>query len=212
VAAVRRFVLLAALLLGACAEMTTPAPPEPPLDLSGRVTANPLQAILDAVVADFDRGGAGLLERPAATALAAARLEWIGGEFRSGRRLARLPDSYSFGTQRAVAEGRQALGIAPDATPEAAIAALLGVSRALSRQDQAAIQAALAAPAFAGGGRPVISRLREPGAFPDAALVTVALRDEVARQVAEGQFGRRAVSETQEIGLSTTGLGPGTGY
>lgn len=199
-------------LLGACADLTTPAPPEPPLDLAGRVTANPLPAILEAAAADFDRAGAGLTERPAATALAIARLEWIGGEFRPGRRLARLPNSFMFGTQRAVAEGRQALGIAPDAAPDAVVAALLGVSRALSRNDQAAAQSAMAAPIFVGQGRPMISRLREPGAFPDAALATVAVRDEVGRLVAEGQFGQRVMFDTQSVGVSTTGLGPGTGY
>lgn len=200
------------LLLGACAELTTPAPPEPPLDLAGRVTANPLPAILDAAVEDFDRAGAALTGRPAATALAVARLEWIGGEFRPGRRLSRLPNSFMFGTQRAVAEGREALGIAPDAAPDAVMAALIAVSRALARNDQAAAQAALAGPVFVGQGRTMISRLREPGAFPDAALASVAVRDEVGRQIAEGQFDRRVMFDTQSVGVSTTGLGPGTGY
>ncbi len=207
----RRFLFLAP-LLGACTELTTPRPPEPPLDLAGRITANPLMAILDAAAADFDQNGARLLERPAETALAVARLEWIGGEFRPGRRLARMPDSYQFATRRAVAEGREALGLQPDATPEAAMGALLVASRAIRNGDAAAIEAALAAPIFVAGARPVISRLREPGAFPDAMIATTALRDEVARQVAEGQIDHRMMVEGQIFGNSTTGLGPGTGY
>lgn len=216
----RRLLLL--LGLGACAELTTPRPPEPPLELVGRVAANPLPPILDAAVMDFDRGGAGLVGHPAATALAVARLEWIGGEFRPGWRLSVLPDSFRFGAQRAVAEGREALGIALEATPEAAVAALLAAHRALARGDQRAVQAALAAPIFTGQSgpmlgrpmlsRPMLSRLNEPGAFPDAALATVAVRDEVARQMADGQFDRRVMFDTQPIGLSTTGLGPATGY
>lgn len=210
----RRRLLLLAPLLGACTELTTPRPPEPPLDLTaGRVTANPTMVILDAAAADFAEGGARLLNRPAATALAVARLEWIGGEFRLGRRLARLPDSYMFATRRAVAEGREALGILPDATPEAVVSALIIASRAITRGDPAAIQVALASPIFVlPGARPVIGRLTEPGAFPDAALAITALRDEVARQVAQLEVDHRMMVEGQIFGNSTTGLGPGTGY
>ncbi len=209
----RRRIFLLAPLLGACTELTTPRPPEPPFDLAGRITPNPAMAILDAAAADFEQGGARLLNRPAATALAVARLEWIGGEFRPGRRLARLPDSYMFATRRAVAEGREALGILPDATPDAAMGGLLVASRALTRGDPAAIQVALASPIFVlPGARPVISRLTEPGAFPDASLTVTALRDEVARQVAEVQVDHRMMVEGQIFGNSTTGLGPGTGY
>ncbi|MBX9749777.1 MAG: hypothetical protein K5Q68_09205 [Roseococcus sp.] len=200
------------LLLGGCAELKTPRPPEPPVDLAGRISAAPLPLILDAAARDFDQAGAGLAGRPAATALAAARLEWIAGEFRSGRRLAPLPDSFRFGTQGAVAEARSILGIRPDAPPDAVVAALVTASRALARGDQAAVSTALAAPIFLNEGRPVLSRLRQPGAFPNAALATVAVRDEVSRLVAEGRTSGLQVFDTPEIGLSSTGLGPGTGF
>lgn len=204
---------LLAPLLGACTELTTPRPPEPPLDLAGRVTANPTMAILDAAAADFADGGARLLNRPAATALAVARLEWIGGEFRLGRRLAQLPDSYMFATRRAVAEGREALGILPETTPEAAVSALILAARALARGDQPAIQVALASPIFVlPGARPVLSRLTEPGAWPDATLAITALRDEMARRVAQLDVDHRMMVEGQIFGNSTTGLGPETGY
>lgn len=209
----RRRVFLLAPLLGACTELTTPRPPEPPLDLAGRVTANPTMAILDAAAVDFADGGARLLNRPAATALAVARLEWIGGEFRLGRRLAQLPDSYMFATRRAVAEGREALGILPETTPEAAVSALILAARALARGDQPAIQVALASPIFVlPGARPVISRLTEPGALPDATLAITALRDEMARRVAQLNVDHRMMVEGQIFGNSTTGLGPETGY
>jgi len=208
----RGALLAGLLLLGGCAELTTPRPPEPPVELAGRISAAPVPLILAAAAADFDQAGAGLAGRPAATALAVARLEWIGGEFRLGRRLAPLPDSFRFGTQAAVAEARDILGIAPSATPEAAVAALLAASRALARDDQAAIAAALASPVFLGEGRPVLSRLRAPGAFPNAGLATTALRDEVARLVASGQASLLPIFDSPEVVFSTTGLGPATGY
>jgi hypothetical protein len=118
-----------------------------------------------------------------------------------------------FATRRAVAEGREALGILPETTPEAAVAALVIASRALTRGDPAAVQVALASPIFVlPGARPVVSRLTEPGAFPDASLAITALHDEVARQVALLEVDHRMMVEGQIFGNSTTGLGPGTGY
>ncbi|MEI6160953.1 MAG: hypothetical protein WCP77_14040, partial [Roseococcus sp.] len=193
-------------------ELTTPRSPEPPVELVGRIAATPLPLILDAAVADFDRAGAGLDGRPAETALAVARLEWIHGEFRPGGRLARLPNSFMFGAQRAAAEGRGILGIAPDATSDAVIAALIGASRAITRGDPAGIQSALSSPVFTGQGRPMMSRLREPGAFPDAALATVAIRDEVAQRTALGQMDRNMAFGDQSIGGSSMGQGPTVGY
>ena len=204
--------LAALLLLGGCAELTRPRPPEPPMELVGRVAAAPLPLILDAAARDFDPSGARFAGRPDVTALAVARLEWIGGEFRPGRRLAPLPDSFRFASQASVAEARDVLGISPDASPEAAVAALLAASRALAAGNQAAIAAALSTPIFSGQGRPVLSRLSQPGPFPNAALSTVAIRDEVARLVATGQASRLPIFDVPQMGFSTTGLGPATGY
>ncbi|UPY38589.1 hypothetical protein [Sediminicoccus sp. KRV36] len=201
-----------ALLAVGCAELTTPPRAEPPVELAGRIAAQPLPLILNAAVLDFDGAGAALNGRPAATALAVARLEWMGAEFRPGGRLAQLPNSFMFGTQRAVAEGRNALGIAPDARPEAALAALLTAYRALRRGDEVAAQAALSGPVFTGQGRPVLSRLREPGAFPDAALATVAVRDEAALLVVEGRPDNRIGFDVPAFGASSMSLGFETGY
>lgn len=207
-----RALLLGAALLAAagCAELQRPALPEPPIDLSGRLTAAPVPAVLDAAVADFAGAGQGLEGRPAATALAVARVEWLSGEFRPGRRLARLPASFMFGMQRAVAEGRNALSIAQDATPEQAVAALVAASRALTLGNQPAIDAALAAPAFARTDRPVLDRLREPGAFPDSILAVTALRDEVARLMTDRQASGGIVFDNPENGLMTYGFGGNT--
>lgn len=204
--------LLAGLLtLSACAELTRPPPPEPPTELAGGLVAQPLAAILDRAVADFDRGGGGLEGHPAETALAVARLEWLGREAQPGGRLSALPDSYLFGLRRAVQEGRLALAIAPDATPATTVPALLAASRALARQNEAAARAALTGPDFRDTDRPVLSRLREPGPFPDAALALPAIRDEFARQMADGRTNRRVASEFIDAAITTPGLGGGTG-
>ena len=206
----KRWLLAALLLAGGCAELTRPLPPEPPFELAGRIAANPVPLILDAAAADFAQAGAGLAGRPVSTALAAARLEWIAGEFRPNRRLARLQESYAFGAQRAVIEARGALGIAPDATPEAAQAALVAVARGLNRGDQPGASAAFANPVFLQQGRSPLSRFTEPGVFPDAALATIAVRDEAARLLQAGEGTGLVVFDSRPIGFSTTGLGSPT--
>ena len=207
----KAILLAGVLLLSGCAELTRPPPPEPPVELVGRISASPLPDLMDQAAANFDGAGAGLQGRPAATALAVARLEWISAEFSPGRRLARLPDSFRFGMERAVAEGRSVIGIKPDATHQDAVGALLGAARAISAGEAAGMRAAFANPVFLTEGRPLESRLRQPGAFPDAALATAALREEYMRLMAEGRADRRLVFDDQTFGLSTTGLGSASG-
>lgn len=189
--------------------MTRRPPPEPPTELAGGIVAQPLPVILDRATADFDRGGAALEGNPARTALAVARLEWLGGEARPGGRLSGLPDSYLFGLRRGVQEGRSALAIAPDATPETLVPALLAASRALSQGDTAAAQAAVNGPDFRSTNRPVLDRLREPGPFPDTYLALPVIREEVARQVADGRTNRRVASENMDAAITTPGLDGG---
>ena len=203
-----RGLLLAGLLaLSACAELTRPLPPEPPVELAGGVVAQPLSVILNRAVADFDRGGMALEGHPAETALAIARLEWLGGEARPGGRLSTLPDSYLFGLRRGVQEGRLALAIAPDARPENTVPALLAARRALLRNDPEAARAALSGTDFRDTDRPVLNRLSEPGPFPDAALALPAIRDEAARMAADGRTNRRVSSEVIDAAILTPGLG-----
>lgn len=199
-----------ALLVGACAELTRPPRPEPPTELAGGLVADPLPAILDAAARDFDRAGAGLDGRPQATALALARLEWMSGEAQPGRRLSSLPQSFIFALNAAVEEGRRSVGVAPGATPEATVPALLTASRALGRSDEAAASAALAPPVFTATGRPVVSRLREPGAFPNAGLAVIAIRDELVRRDAENRADRRLTFDNPGAGVTTFGLGGNT--
>lgn len=198
--------LLAILLLAGCAEITRAPPPEPPSALAGALLADPLPAILDNAARDFAGGGAGLEGRPQATALALARVEWIGGETRPGFRLAALPESFTFALQRSVEEGRASLGIAAEATPEASVAALVAAAQALARQDEAAALRALVPPTITATGRPVMSRLRDPGAFPNAALTLPAVRDEVARQRAVERADGSLMVNNPGTGIGTLGI------
>jgi hypothetical protein len=205
----RLLATLLALILPACAEMTRPPPPEPPMELAGETAAQPLLTILNRAVADFDRGGRRLQGRPAETALAIARLEWLGGEARPNGHLSTLPDSFLFGLQHAVREGRLALAIAPEANPETTVPALLAARRALMRSNGEAAGAALSGPDFPDTDRPTVRRLLEPGPFPDTALALPALRDEVARLEANGWANQRVAAETLDASFTTSGLNGG---
>lgn len=176
---------LAALLAG-CAEARRPAVPEPAGELAaGRVVA-PLSSILDLAIQDHE----GLLNgRPAEAALAAARLEWLAGETRDGRRLAGLPPSYRFAMARAVEESRAALAIAPDITPEQAVDGLLTTARALAGEDAAAVSAALQPPVFLPARPGPLARLNQPGPRPSARLALPMLREAVSRRQDVGRAG-----------------------
>jgi hypothetical protein len=113
---------------------------------------------------------------PAAAALAAARLEWLAGETRPPGRLSTLEQDFRFALARAIEEQRAALGLAPAASPEEAVAALLAAHRALRDGDEARARAALVAPAFQPVLRPpALQRLTEPGPRPNAQLVLAPL-------------------------------------
>jgi hypothetical protein len=162
--------LLAA--LGACAEMRTPPPPEPPGELTGGHSTAPLFGMAQLAARDFAPDGAGVAGPPAGAALAAARLEWLAGEARPGRRLSTLEQDFRFALARAVEEQRAALGLSATASSEEAVTALLAAHRALAAGNQAAAEAALAPPAFQTGLRPTaMQRLAEPGPRPNAQVV-----------------------------------------
>ncbi|MCX8134560.1 MAG: hypothetical protein N3D18_11435 [Roseococcus sp.] len=202
----RRHAAALLLALGACAELWTPPPPPPPGELAGDDVAAPLRAVARRALADFAPGGAGLAGPPEAVALAAARLEWLGGETRPGGGLARIEEDFRFALAAAVEEQRAALGLAPEASPEQAIAALLAARRALMRGERAAAEAALVPPVFRPGLRPgPLARLAAPGPRPNAQLVlpglVAALERAPAARLEEGGVG---------FGVGEGGLSPFT--
>lgn len=196
----RRHAALLLLSLGACAEMRTPLPAPPPGELTGGTFSAPLETVANLAARDFAPGGGGVAGAPAAVALAAARLEWLAGETRPGRGLAGSEQSFRFALAAAVEEQRAALGLAPEATPEQAIGALLAARRALQRGDGAGAEAALAPPAFRAALRPsALQRLEEPGPRPNAQLVLPALA---------ANLGRSRTAPLEESGV---GFGVGEG-
>jgi hypothetical protein len=160
------------LALGACEEMRTPPPPEPPSLLSGGNATAPLFGMAQLAERGFAPEGPGVSGPPAEAILAAARLEWLAGEARPGRRLSTLDQDFRFALARAIEEQRAALGLAASASPEEAVAALLAAHRALAEGNAAAAEAALVPPAFQAGLRPsAMQRLAEPGPRPNAQIV-----------------------------------------
>jgi hypothetical protein len=200
---VRGLVLI--LLLAGCAEMRRPPPAEPPAALSGGDRVDSLSAIIGLAAQDFDQQGAALAGRPAATAMAAARLEWLAGEGGQGGRLAGVPPSFRFGLQRGVEEIRASLGIHPDVSPTRTVPALLALARSLPRGE-----ALPEGGVFRPGVPPLLRRLEQPGALPNAALATAALREEYGRQREERRTDPRVLFDSPGAGLSTFGLGGST--
>ncbi|PHK95605.1 hypothetical protein CR162_07075 [Pseudoroseomonas rhizosphaerae] len=166
--------LLGALLLPGCerlgAELRTPRPRVSlPLELVPGAE-DPLRSAARLSAAAFADQGAGLQGRPAETARAAARLEYLAQALASDPRYRALPPGLSLALRGAVAELRAALGLAEAALPEQAIAALAQAARALDGGGDA--RAALAPPLFPAGPEATLRRLREPGPLPEAAIAT----------------------------------------
>lgn len=191
--------LLAALALAGCADMRRAPPAEPAPVLSGGRVVQPLPAIIALAAQDFDLEGAGLAGRPAATALAAARLEWLAAE----GRLPAVALSYRMGLQRGVEVVRASLAIRPEVSTDAAVAALVAAHAALER----GIEPSFPASVFRETVPPARRRLAEPGPQPDAYIATAALREEYTRLQAEQATDPRLLNEVRVGGATTFGLG-----
>ena len=173
--------LLLLLALAGCAEMRTPQAPLPDPLLSGGIAPVPGPAVAALAARDFDGAGQGLEGRPAAAALAAARLEWLALALGPGGDLQRLPESYRFAMARALEETRASLAIRPEAGGQPAITALVAASRRLSRGEEPS----LGPPVFREVQPTARQRLESPGSLPNAALVTGGIVEEITRAAPE---------------------------
>ncbi len=169
--------LLLVLALAGCAEMRTPQAPLPDPLLSGGISPQPAPLVAQLAARDFVDAGAGLEGRPAAAALAAARLEWLALALAPGGDLAQLGDSFRFATARALEEVRAALAIRPESGGAPAIGALVGASRSLARGEEPP----LGPPVFRDATPNARQRLEQPGPLPNAALATGGIVEELAR-------------------------------
>jgi len=167
---------LGAALLGGCAELRTPNTAlTPPLDLVPG-SEDPVRGAVRLAARDFADQGAVLQGRPAATARAAARLEYLTQTLTLEQRFAALPPGLLLSMGGAVREVRQALGISETALPEQVVPVLAQAARALDAGRNPPLPEAL----FPAGPEATLRRLREPGPLPEAAIATGRLQEAVA--------------------------------
>jgi hypothetical protein len=167
------------LLLGACAARPVP-PAVPPVPVQANAgAADPVrQAVLSAayVFADTSR----IAGRPADAARAVAQLEWMAvGLPREQVWIGAVPTLF-FALDRATAEVRAVLGIAPQATPAAVVQGFGEAAAALDRGAPDAAAAALA-PVATGGGAALAARLQALPRLPLAAAATNQAQQEMQR-------------------------------
>ena len=173
-------VVLALLLpiLAACGA----APPVPYASLPPDATAgagDPTRAAIVSSAYAFNTPAA-LARRPADAARAAAQVEHLATEIPYGPRWVEF--SPLVGRELVVARGelREALGVSPDAPPQAVVDALYAASRALAAGDRAAAEQALPPPAFR-DGRATLSRLSSLPPLPRTGTATALTDRELLR-------------------------------
>jgi len=187
----RRAACLASLgLLIGCAAM--PPPPEARLpEASGAaVLLDPARQAIFHTASVF-ASPARLAGRPAEAAQAISEAEFLAVELRHNSRWTELSPLVSMGFEQARPEWRAALGIAPDAPPQAVIDALTRVRLAYARQDEAAAAAALAPPLFTPGGQAALARLSALPPLPRTARAASMAEQELWRIQRRGEPERR---------------------
>ncbi len=120
-------------------------------------------------------------------ARAAAEVEHLATEIPGGPRWIDFNPTIALGLEAARAELRQALGIAPDAPPQAVVDGLFAASRALRQGDSAAARAALSAPAFPDGAL-TLGRLEDLPDLPRTRSATALAERELYRVEQDNQI------------------------
>jgi hypothetical protein len=167
---------LSALMMTGCAELRAPRVVQPvPLELlpAGR---DPFRAAVGMAAADFSNQGVGLRGRPAETARAIARLEWLTAVVSTDPRYRALPIGLIMAMQASVVETRAALGMVEDTPPALATRSLAEIARALDAGTAPNVPAEI----FPAGAERTLLRLSGPEPFPQAGIATGRLADNVA--------------------------------
>lgn len=168
-------------LLGACAEMRTPAPASRIPPGLGVVAGDPLPAMAADAAAALRDAGAGLAGRPGAMARAIGQMEFLDMALRADPRWAPVPTAVETEIRTARLEWRAAFGIRAGAAPEAVAAALGRAAIALGANDARAAAAALDPALFEPGGAVTLARLAAPGPLPTARSASALAEGEMAR-------------------------------
>lgn len=126
--------------------------------------------------------------RPDAAARAVAELEYLATEIPTGPRWREWDPTIAPQLVAARDEVRAALGIAPDAPPQAVVDTLFAASRALRQGDAAAAQRSLSAPFYANGAE-TLTRLASLPPLPAANVATSRAASELDKQRFWGRSG-----------------------
>lgn len=115
----------------------------------------------------------------AETAFTIALAERVVVALRTNQRYTGFSPIAQLQYERARAEWRGALGIAPMAPPQAVIDQLFAARRALRASDRSAAAGALSAPAFIEGGETALARLSALPPLPDTARAAALAQQEL---------------------------------
>jgi hypothetical protein len=128
--------------------------------------------------------------RPGRAARAAVQLEVLADAFQNDPRYApEASGAVQHATRLGRAEMRQAIGIAPDAPPEAVIGQLREAAAALDAGSPARAEAALSGPMFPAGGSATLARLGRLPTLPRVAEAAAQANAEIRRIDRGGRSG-----------------------
>ncbi len=157
-----------------------PVPPHaslPPDAVAG--IGDPTRAAIISTAYAFNTP-ASMVRRPVDAARAAAQVEHLAAEIPYGPRWAEFSPLVGRELVAARGELRAALGVSPDAPPQAVVDALYAASRALAAGDGAAAERALPPPSF-GDGRSTLARLGSLPPLPRTGTATALTERELNR-------------------------------
>jgi hypothetical protein len=173
---------LSALLLTGCTELRAPRPGQPLPTALLPANVEPVRAAARIAAADFADQGSRLQGRPAETARAIGRLEWLTATLSTDPRYNALPEGVAMSMRAAAAEARAALGMVADTPPARATAVLTDIARALD----AGATPDFPADIFPAGPERSLQRLRAPGPFPQAGIATGQTAEAIAAADRQG--------------------------
>lgn len=187
-AALRGLLVVLPLLAAACAPLGPPPPSVslPPDAVEG--AGDPTRAAIIGAAYAF-ASPASLAGRPDVAARAVANYEYLAVEIPTGPRWVGFSPVAGLELRRGLPEVRNAVGIAPDAPPQAVVDALYAASRALRAGDTEAARRILSPPLFPAGGEATLARLAALPPLPQANFATSLTAGELTRQDTEGRRG-----------------------
>lgn len=170
-------VLALSLPLLACGGPVPPHAGLPPDAVAG--VGDPTRAAIFSTAYAFNTP-ASIARRPVDAARAAAQVEHLATEIPHGPRWAEFSPLVGRELMAARGELRSALGISPDAPPQAVVDALYAASRALAAGDGTAAERLLPPPAFR-DGRTTLARLSSLPPLPRTGTATALTEREMLR-------------------------------